>query len=667
MFNKQRFLIFVLGCGLLTFGKIYGQQSVDLFGFASNKENSRFRLNSFELNPGNYTNTKDWGFSVVYGNTFATTTTNNIYLVSLSKRFGNHFFYARYTPGIQKEFIYNIGAVINEANSSQISTNLKRTIKYQELFGLGYSYKSKKFNAGFSLRYFSQTFTEDKLVPFFSDTLNFINIDKIQTHNNFWRGDIGVNFSPYNNLTLSLSSINLFIVHETSDTTNRDAFLRTDKGAQFGLNYSPFKNFGLFGVLQTNKSFITGMNFASKIFGGTLTFGMSILHDNYRKYFIAGIVPVLNYSSNLFSITLSGIKYFNNSSVNTTVDDFFQQGVHNILNNQYSNDKIFLGVSIALSFAPEKHVKFINLKILNNLYPAFDDYYSTHPFAVAKVKNITDKPITVKPSCKINRINNEFVYSPAVNIAPNDTANVEFYTNVNNIGTKIKHQFIAQVNFELTTTNSEPDDKLQKPILVNDMNGWDGNVSNLRYFVTSDLTFAQKYAKNILHREREKLIKVLKVLSKFEKVKILFNQFVKGMIYVSDPRGSSDKVQYPHETIELKGGDCDDFSVAFSSFLESIGIQTAFVDYKSPDGISHVNLLINTELTPEQAPLISINDKRYIIRKNITGKDEVWIPLEMTSLTNFNTAWTIGAKKFNKEAINDLGLVKGKVAIIDVY
>ena len=83
------------------------------------------------------------------------------------------------------------------------------------------------------------------------------------------------------------------------------------------------------------------------------------------------------------------------------------------------------------------------------------------------------------------------------------------------------------------------------------------------------------------------------------------------MQYVSDPRSSTEYVQFPTQTIEVAGGDCDDLSVAFSALLESIGIQTAFVDYKSEEKISHVNLLINTKLKPEEAELITQNDKKY--------------------------------------------------------
>ncbi len=134
----------------------------------------------------------------------------------------------------------------------------------------------------------------------------------------------------------------------------------------------------------------------------------------------------------------------------------------------------------------------------------------------------------------------------------------------------------------------------------------------------------------------------------------------------SDSRASVE-VQFPEQTSELKDGDCDDLSVTYCSILESVGIQTALVDYEGNGEIRHVNVLFNTKLLPGDASLITSNDSKYFIRKNEQGIDEIWIPVETTSLTDFNEAWNIGVEKFNREAIAELGIASGKVEIIDVY
>jgi len=175
------------------------------------------------------------------------------------------------------------------------------------------------------------------------------------------------------------------------------------------------------------------------------------------------------------------------------------------------------------------------------------------------------------------------------------------------------------------------------------------------------------YSKNVLSENKNVIDTLPASLYEFEKSKLLFNDFVKKMVYVSDPRASVEYVQFPQQTFELKGGDCDDLSVAFCSLLESVGIQTALVDYKGNGELRHVNVMFNTKLSPQQASMITNNDSKYFIRKNENEKDEIWIPVETTSLTNFSEAWNIGVEKFNREAIDELGLPSGKVEIIDVY
>ena len=181
------------------------------------------------------------------------------------------------------------------------------------------------------------------------------------------------------------------------------------------------------------------------------------------------------------------------------------------------------------------------------------------------------------------------------------------------------------------------------------------------------MDFSMNYAKSVLSENKSVLDTISSALSVFIKSKILFDDFVKRLVYISDPRASAENVQFPKQTIELKGGDCDDLSVAYSSLLESVGIQTALVDYKQDAEIRHVNVLFNTKLSPAEAKLITNNDSKYFIRENEQGNDEVWIPIETTSLTDFDEAWNIGVEKFNREALVEMGLASGKVEIIDVY
>jgi hypothetical protein len=479
---------------------------------------------------------------------------------------------------------------------------------------------------------------------------------------------LGINYAVSEKLFFSLSSSNLILLNESeSNPSNENFKMRRDKKASFGVEYFPVESFSATGRFETDESFILGVNSGLTFGGGRLSFGVSAFHDKYQFPFIAGILPVLNYSTDFVSFTISGIQYFSDRTEIKPLNDFLNTGINNLLNNQYSGSKYFASVNFALSFTSERLVKFSDVKINGEIFPTLADEYIDKPFAHAKIINVSEKQISVKPSSYIPLINEDIIYSPTVKVSAGDSAVIPFYTIIHEKSKNISKRVIGEVNFYISTESNTPDDEMQKPLLLNDHNAWDGNVINLRYFVRRDIEYSHLLSKDILQNEKAKLDIVPSALTTFEKIKILFSYFSEKMIYVSDPRASVERVQFPSETIKIKGGDCDDLSVCFSSILESIGIQTAFVDFNEPDGISHVNLLVNTGLQPNNANLITNNDKKYFIRKNTSGTEELWIPIETTSHGDFDSAWEIASDKFHNEAVNKLGLAKGNVVIIDIY
>ncbi len=643
------------------------QTAVDVYGSLSGVPGLPFRLNGFESNPSNLNSIKDWEFGLSLGSSFTSEISNNIYQLTLSKKIGDHYFYARYSPGIKKEFNFKSGATIIFQDDVKFEQELQTNLRYEELFGFGYSFKfSNKLNAGFNLRYFGQEFSEERPDLIFSDTLNFISITNVTTNRDFWRADIGLDYFPSPQFGLSLSSVNLINALESTADDAAQFEMKNEKAAKIGVYYQPVRGFNLSADYETTNSFSFGLNQSLPFLSGVFTFGISSFHDKYQQPYICAVSPAINYSSDFFSISIAGIKYFSDRTAAKPLNEFLQEGINDVFNNQYSFDKLFLSVNVALSFIPEQKVKFVDVEIEREIFPVLSDEYQTMAFASAKVLNLTDDLITVKPSSYIPKINEERVFSPQTILAAGDTGVVSFFTTIKEDLVNIDKREIVQAEFYINTSAGEPDDIFQKPLLINDINSWDGKVITLRYFVKSEYNYSLEYAKNILSNFKSEIDAADPRIKNFEKVRILFNQFIKEMLYVADPRASVERVQFPNQTIKLKGGDCDDLSVAFSSLLESIGIQTAFVDYKS-DEVSHVNLLINTNLVPDEAALITANDRKYFIRKNLSGKEEIWIPLEMTSLTDFPTAWSVAASKFYSEAVDGLGLAKGTIQIVDIY
>ena len=480
------------------------------------------------------------------------------------------------------------------------------------------------------------------------------------------KADFGINFSPVESISLSVASINLIDISSKTDITSNTAYeIRRPKGALIGASISPIKQINLNFLYETTQSFMAGVDGEFDLADGSIGLSVTAFHDKYQSPYIAGIVPAISYQSKIFGVTLSGVKYFRDKNITQSFSVFETEGIRNILNNRYSFDKAVLTITFRLNTIAEEKAKILNIKIVQEIFPAFEDNYLDKPFAVGAVVNKTDEKISVKPSSKIIGFNRDIIYSPVVSIGAHDTADVPFYTIIPDTYSNKKSK-VSYADFYVSTRNDENDDKLQKPILINKINAWDGKVIHLKEFIKKDQNYIMKYAKKVLSENKSKLDTIVYSLSPFYKAKILFNNLVRKFVYVADPNATSDFVQFPKQTIELKGGDCDDLSVLYSAVLESVGIQTALVDYKPEKGLGHVNLLFNTELSPQRARWITDNDSKYFIRKNKRGEDQVWISIETTSLTNFMKAWELGTEKFNNDAINKLGLAKGKVEIIDV-
>ena len=124
-----------------------------------------------------------------------------------------------------------------------------------------------------------------------------------------------------------------------------------------------------------------------------------------------------------------------------------------------------------------------------------------------------------------------------------------------------------------------------------------------------------------------------------------------GMSYVIDPktpyREFSEKktevdfLQFPRQTFQYRAGDCDDLSILYSSLLESVGIETAFITVPG-----HIFIAYLVDMTPDEARKSFLRAEDLIFRN-----DKTWIPVEVTEIEGgFLKAWQIGAKEW-REAV----------------
>jgi len=314
-------------------------------------------------------------------------------------------------------------------------------------------------------------------------------------------------------------------------------------------------------------------------------------------------------------------------------------------------------------------VKDIKL-VVKDVYPAYYQFYNTYPLALVSVKNISGHKVEVNLKSHIKHFSERTKETGFTSIENGETKDIPITAIFGKRLLEINQREPAVLDIEIEARAGATITKqLSAEIMLHTRNSWNGEMDKLGHFVTSD-------DKDILRLSREMInendFNYNSETGNFEKSKMIFDELRnRGIIYRNDPRilfYKDDRVQYALETIELKGGDCDDLVVLYASLLESQGIKTAFVEVKDPNKeIAHLYLLFDTGLQPNQGHLISTNEKRFVLRENSSGQKNIWIPVETTLITQgFEQAWKAGATAYLEDGVIKNGIEQGWVRIIDV-
>jgi transglutaminase-like putative cysteine protease len=134
-----------------------------------------------------------------------------------------------------------------------------------------------------------------------------------------------------------------------------------------------------------------------------------------------------------------------------------------------------------------------------------------------------------------------------------------------------------------------------------------------------------------------------------------------GVAYVPDPTNpfatisatphAVDTIHYPYQTLDRLSGDCDDTTVLMASLLGNVGVDTRFVDVPG-----HIFLIADTGLPQQHRSALGVDSALTVI-----ADDEVWVPIETTSLARgFTQAWRDGADEIAAAT------ARGPVAYVDV-
>lgn len=308
--------------------------------------------------------------------------------------------------------------------------------------------------------------------------------------------------------------------------------------------------------------------------------------------------------------------------------------------------------------------------VVSDIYPAYYQFYNTYPLALVSIKNVAGYPIEVNIKSNIRQFSERPKESGFVRIEPGKTKDLPVTAIFGSRLLQAGRREPAVLDIEVEARAGRIVKKeFSAPLTIHSRNAWNGEMDKLVFFVTPDNDEILKLSRAIISEQRSQNNGDV---DNFQRAQVIFDELKKlGIHYRRDPNivfYKDDRVQFATETLNIGSGDCDDLVVLYASLLESIGINTAFIEVRDPEKeLAHLYLIFDSDLPANQGQTISSNEKRFVIRTSQTGQNKIWIPVETTLIEQgFEEAWKAGAMSYLQEGIIRNGLESGWVKIIDV-
>ncbi len=630
-------------------------------------------LNSLDWNPAGLIFVRDWELSATNFIGLRNGSRDNGFIfhnAGLAKQFlPNHAAAIRYAPGTVSEFrVPNIFTVIDSI--SNIQAKVDKQLTYAERYTLGYAYRFNDDLAfGVSARYRQEEIIDTR---FFTvrDSLTYINSKTITSTANSWNIDFGLTWELNSQWRLGVVSKNLFKLLESEFSEELKSFtLDAKKTLRGGISYSPNRNLLLALDLSTNGDGATGYEWNV---WNDIRSRQGIFWGNTLKPFINAATLGLGWSSKGIQADVAYLHFFERSthSGRVSLNDFLSRAIRDVEFHPFTSDQFRFSVKVNLGQTKEQLARIDYVEITSDVYPSSSETFAYFPIGKVKVRNLSDKPIEAKAAFYLKPFMDGPTETKRYLIQPGMVTEIPFTAVFNElIRTVTEPQLRDGDVYVVASPAEEYDDKSRARVRIYSRNNWNGEALTLRYFVTPTEPDVLRFTRSVLSVSKDQISATNPALQNFEQAKLLFNEFAKRLAYVNDPKLSKDWVQYPAETLSLRGGDCDDMTVCFASLLASVGISSAFIDVVPPGnpGDAHIYIMFDTGLEASTASLISKNRKRYALRRNQKGTETVWIPIETTDITKgFDEGWATGAKEYLNDVELGSGLVKGWVKIVDL-
>lgn len=627
-------------------------------------------MNALDWNPAGLTGLKDW--EIEAGNFFTPALTDRSWraqLAGVGKRFlENYAAGSRISPGISLDFTVPSTFSIEDSNRPVV-TKFDKKISYSEPYAFGIAVRgTDDLSLGLSLHRFENQVTDTR---FSVDSNSVIESRPAEYSGSTFLADLGILWTPEAGYRIGLAAKNLVQIEESPLSGEVQQYsLKLPRYVRLGVGYSVMDLAVLSLDGDTRKQFRVGGEWSGPsgvlLRGGLYLDGASTLSADAVSFGIGG-------SYGPVKLDASYLKFLSetNRKGSASISAFAQSDIGSLEYNPFTGDRISLTARISLGGIHPNPVHIDRVDMSGDFFPVLQPVYAYRPVGRAIVRNTTARPVEAKLSFFVDRLMDAPTETKPGTIPPGDTAGIPLYAVFNDSmrSARVPSVRNGEVNITAATDDGNFDERYQSRVLIHARNDWNGDVTVLKYFVTPADSEVLRFTRSYLNHYKGLLDNVPGMLSNVARARIIFDEFAQQLLYVNDPKKSEDFVQYPAETLRLRGGDCDDMSVCYAALLASMGLSAAFVDVVPPGnpGDSHIYLMFDTGIGVGDAPHLTDNPKRYVIRGNDRGAESVWIPIETTAITKgFDRAWETGAREYFNDVEVNLGMVRGWVRVVDL-
>ena len=285
------------------------------------------------------------------------------------------------------------------------------------------------------------------------------------------------------------------------------------------------------------------------------------------------------------------------------------------------------------------------------IFPVFYKYYDEHPLAEVALRNFERVPAQ---AVKVTALLKGYMDSAReclvpVRVEPGRDATAQVFALFNDrlleIAETTKVALVLTVEYSQYGKTLREEYSPSLEVLFRNAMTWDDD-RRMAAFISARDPAANGFARGVLSATRAARNPALS--QDLQSAMLLYEALRShGLTYVKDPasalntsdRAAVDSLQFPQQTLEFRSGDCDDLTILMCSLLEAIGIETAFITTPG-----HVFPAFALDIKPAEATKIYGQQGDFILRP-----DRVWVPLEMTTLSeSFLGSWKEGSREWEK-------------------